>query len=334
LELKVEKFKAFQVREEDGQFKTVILTRDISDLPVGDVLVKVHYSSINYKDALSASGNKGVTRQFPHTPGIDAAGTVISSSSATFQPGDEVIVIGYDLGMNTSGGFGQCIRVPADWVVKRPKGLNLRESMIIGTAGFTAALCIEKLIANGVTPKSGPVLVTGATGGVGIMAVTLLHKLGYQVCASTGKTESRELLISLGASEVIDRKQLGDENPKPMLKEQWFGAIDVVGGETLGNVIKSLRYGGSVACCGLVQSPVFKATVLPFILRGVNLLGVDSVQLPIAVKTALWQKLAADWKLANLHSFCHEIGFNALELTLRQVLKGEASGRFVLNLDS
>lgn len=334
LELSVKKFKAFQVREEEGRFKTAIVDRDVSDLPVGDVLIKVHYSSVNYKDALSASGNKGVTRQYPHTPGIDAAGTVIASSNASFRSGEEVIVIGYDLGMNTSGGFGHCIRVPADWIVKRPQGLDLRESMIIGTAGFTAALCIEKLIANGLTPNSGPVLVTGATGGVGIVAVALLHKLGYQVCASTGKAAYRELLQRLGATEVIDRKQLGDENPKPMLKEQWAGAIDVVGGETLGNVIKSLRYGGSVACCGLVQSPVFKATVLPFILRGVNLLGVDSVQLPIAVKARLWHKLAADWKLPNLETICHEIGFDELELTLHQVLKGEACGRFVLNLES
>ncbi len=334
MEVTVEKFKAFQVREEDGQFKTTILPRDISDLPAWDVLIRVHYSSVNYKDALSASGNKGITRQFPHTPGIDAAGTVISTSSAAFQPGEEVIVIGYDLGMNTAGGFGQYIRVPADWVVKRPQGLDLRESMIIGTAGFTAALCIEKLIANGVNPKSGTVLVTGATGGVGIVAVALLHKLGFQVCASTGKPGSRDLLLGLGASEIIDRKQLGDENPKSMLKEQWAGAIDVVGGETLGNVIKSLRYGGSVACCGLVQSPVFKTTVLPFILRGVNLLGVDSVQLPISVKATLWHKLAKDWKLPNLESLCHEINFDALELTLQQVLKGDACGRFVLNLDS
>lgn len=329
------RFKALQVTEEgSAQFKTAVIERSVDDLPAGDILIKVSFSSLNYKDALSASGNKGVTRQFPHTPGIDAAGVVTKSDEASFQQGDEVIVIGYDLGMNTAGGFGQYIRVPAGWVVKLPQGITVREAMIMGTAGFTAALCVEKLIMNGVTPESGPVLVTGATGGVGIIAVALLHKLGYRVCASTGKADSHELLRSLGADDVIDRALLGSENPKPLLSEQWAGAVDVVGGETLANVIKSIRYGGSVACCGLVQSPAFTATVLPFILRGVNLLGVDSVQLPLPRKAALWQKLASDWKLSNLETLGHEIGFDELEESLRQVLSGGATGRYLLNLDS
>lgn len=328
-------FKAFEVAEtSDRHFQGKIVERSLDDLPAGGVLIRVCYSSLNYKDALSASGNKGVTRNFPHTPGIDAAGKVEESATTAFKPGDEVIVIGYDLGMNTAGGFGQYIRVPADWVVPCPAGLTLHESMILGTAGFTAALCVEKLRVNGVAPGSGPVLVTGATGGVGIVAVTLLHKLGYEVVASTGKQESHALLRKLGASAVIDRVELGEENPKPLLKEQWGGAVDVVGGETLANVIKSIRYGGSVACCGLVQSPAFKATVLPFILRGVNLLGVDSVQLPLATKAALWQKLAGEWKLPGLDSFCHDISLNELDAALKTVLKGGATGRFVLNLDS
>lgn len=327
-------FKAYQVREEgDKQFEAAVVARTIDELPPGEVLVRVKYSSLNFKDALSASGNKGVTRQYPHTPGIDAAGTVETSAVDSVQPGKDVIVIGYDLGMNTSGGFGQYIRVPAAWVVKRPAGLSLRESMIIGTAGFTAALCVEKLITNGVTPQGGPVLVTGATGGVGIIAVALLSKLGYEVAASTGKAASHELLRGLGVHDIVDRALLSDENPKPLLKEQWAGAVDMVGGETLANVIKSIRYGGSVACCGLVQSTAFKATVLPFILRGINLLGVDSVQLPLPAKAALWGKLAADWKLSNLESLCHEIGFDALETSLKQVLTGGAVGRYVLNLD-
>lgn len=329
------RFKALQVVEESAaQFKAAVVERSIEDLPAGDILIKVSFSSLNYKDALSASGNKGVTRQFPHTPGIDAAGTVVKSNVKSLQQGDEVIAIGYDLGMNTAGGFGQYIRVPAGWVVKLPPDMTLREAMIIGTAGFTAALCVEKLITNGVMPESGSVLVTGATGGVGIIAVALLHKLGYRVCASTGKPDSHELLHSLGADEIVDRAVLGNENPKPLLSEQWAGAVDVVGGETLANVIKSIRYGGSVACCGLVQSPAFKATVLPFILRGVNLLGVDSVQLPLPVKAALWQKLASDWKLSNLETLCHEIGFDELESSLRQVLAGGAIGRYVLNLET
>lgn len=330
----MDKFKAFQVSETgDKHFTAAIVDRTLDELPAGDVLIRVKYSSLNYKDALSASGNKGVTRQFPHTPGIDAAGTVAASTIESVKPGDAVIVIGYDLGMNTAGGFGQYIRVPAAWVVKCPPGLSLRESMIIGTAGFTAALCVEKLITNGVTPQAGPILVTGATGGVGIFAVALLHKLGYQVSASTGKPEAHELLRSLGANELLDRALLSAENPKPLLKEQWAGAVDVVGGETLANVIKSMRYGGSVACCGLVQSIAFKATVLPFILRGVNLLGVDSVQLPLSAKAALWGKLATAWKLSNLESLCREIGFDALSAALQEVLAGKATGRYVLNLD-
>lgn len=326
-------FKALQVSEvAEKQFETAIVTRKIDDLPAGDVLIKVQYSSLNYKDALSASGNKGVTRQFPHTPGIDAAGVVSASDSAEFAAGDEVIVIGYDLGMNTAGGFGEYIRVPADWVVKCPNGLGVRESMIIGTAGFTAALCLEKLELNGVTPNTGPVLVTGATGGVGIFAVALLHHLGFEVIASTGKATAHELLRSLGASTIIDRSELSEDNPRPLLKEQWAAAIDVVGGEALFNVVKSIRYGGSVACCGLVQSPAFKGSVLPFILRGVNLLGVDSVQLPLATKAALWAKLATTWKLPQLESLCTEIGFEDLEAALRTVLNGGATGRYLLNL--
>lgn len=326
-------FKALQVSEsEDKQFSAAIVTRSVEDLPAGEVVVNVRYSSLNYKDALSASGNKGVTRQYPHTPGIDAAGVVAATDSDAFAVGDEVIVIGYDLGMNTAGGFGEYIRVPADWIVKRPAGLSLRESMIIGTAGFTAALCLEKLVANGINPDSGPVLVTGATGGVGIFAVALLHHLGYEVVASTGKAAAHELLSKLGAGSIIDRAELSEENPRPMLKEQWAAAIDVVGGETLFNVVKSIRYGGSVACCGLVQSPAFKGSVLPFILRGVNLLGVDSVQLPLARKAALWQKLATQWKLPALESLCTEIGFGELGDALGVVLKGGATGRYLLNL--
>jgi alcohol dehydrogenase len=329
----VKSFKALQVSEQaDKQFASALITRSVEDLPPGELLINVKYSSLNYKDALSASGNKGVTRQYPHTPGIDAAGIVAASESDAFAVGDEVIVIGYDLGMNTAGGYGEYIRVPANWAVKRPDGLSLRESMIIGTAGFTAALCLEKLVRNGVTPASGPVLVTGATGGVGIFAVALLHHLGYEVVASTGKASAHALLTELGASAIIDRMELSEENPRPLLKEQWAAAIDVVGGETLFNVVKSIRYGGSVACCGLVQSPAFKGSVLPFILRGVNLLGVDSVQLPLATKAALWQKLATEWKLTALEALCTEIGFDQLTDSLATVLKGDAKGRYLLNL--
>lgn len=328
-------FKAWLVEETtENTYTSSLVERSLADLPPGEVVVKVQYSSINYKDALSNSGNKGVTREYPHTPGIDAAGTVVESSSAVFKPGDEVIVTGFDLGMNTSGGFGQLIRIPAEWLVKCPQSLSLKESMIIGTAGFTAALCIEKLMKNGVSPDAGEILVTGASGGVGIVAVALLKKLGFTVVASTGKSEQHDLLTAIGAEKIIDRGELSEESSRPMLKEQWAGAVDVVGGVTLANILKTLRYGGSVACCGLVGSPTFPATVFPFILRGINLLGVDSVMLPQTTKQQMWNKLATDWRLDNLSQMSHEIGFDSLQSSLEKVLSGQGVGRTVLNLQS
>lgn len=330
----MQQFKALQVEEvEDKKYQSQVVQRSIEDLPKGDVLIQVQYSSINFKDALSASGNKRVTQQFPHTPGIDAAGFVISSGDPSFSEGDSVIVTGYDLGMNTAGGFGQFIRVPAAWVIKCPAGLSTRDSMIFGTAGFTAALCLEKLQVNGVMPESGPVLVTGATGGVGIIAVALLSKLGYEVIASTGKKSAEELLKKLGANAIIDRNEINEPTPRPLLKEQWAGAVDVVGGDTLFSVLKSIKYGGSVACCGLVQSPMFEASVFPFILRGVNLLGVDSVELPLEVKRATWEKLAGDWGLDTLDSFATEISLDDVPSYLSLVLAGKATGRYLVNLE-
>ncbi len=328
-------FKALQVSEvTEKKFTSTIVERSVDELPEGEVLIEVSYSSINYKDALSASGNKGVTRNYPHTPGVDASGIVRSSSSDNFKPGDEVIVTGYDLGMNTAGGFGQYIRVPAAWVLACPEGLNLRDAMILGTAGFTAALCVEKLIANGLAPDAGDVLVTGATGGVGIVAVMLLKALGYRVVASTGKNSAHDTLLQLGASEILDRAELSEANPRPLLKERWSAAVDVAGGDTLSNVIKALNYGASVAACGLVQSPILQASVLPFILRGVNLLGIDSVELPLDSKQAVWAKLAGEWKLAGLDAICTEIGLEQLDTSLSSVLAGQATGRFLLNLHS
>lgn len=330
----MQQFKALVVtEEEEGKFGSDIVDRSVDSLPEGDTLIQVNYSSLNFKDAMSFSGNKAVTQNYPHTPGIDAAGTVISSADSSLNPGDEVLVIGYDLGMNTSGGFGQLIRVPSEWVVRLSPGLSQKESMILGTAGFTAALCVEKLLLNGAQPHQGKVLVTGASGGVGMVAVALLSKLGFEVSASSGKQDAHATLKALGAKEVLDRNLLGEENKRPLLKEDWSAAVDVVGGNTLSNVIKSLRYGGSVAACGLVQSPAFSATVLPFILRGVNLLGIDSVQLPIATKRSLWAKLGDEWKLDNLDAICTDIGFAELEASLKQVLGGGANGRFVLDLN-
>ncbi|MBD7978941.1 YhdH/YhfP family quinone oxidoreductase [Serpens gallinarum] len=327
-------FKALQVTQAaDGHFQSAVVERDTSSLPAGDVLVRVQYSSLNYKDALSASGNPGVTRHFPHTPGIDAAGVVETSSVDGFVPGDEVIVTGYDLGMSTSGGFGQYIRVPAAWLVKRPAGLTLRESMLLGTAGLTAGLCVEKLLRAGFTPKAGPVLVSGATGGVGSIAVSLLAHLGCQVVAVTGKAEQADYLQRLGATQVLPREALQEGTAKPLLKEQWAAAVDTVGGDILFNIVKSLRRGGSVACCGLTAGVNFQASVLPFILRGVDLLGVDSVEIPLADKASVWDKLAGPWKMAELEDLVEEIGLEQLPEAIQRILAGKMVGRALVKLD-
>ncbi|MEL7560186.1 YhdH/YhfP family quinone oxidoreductase [Stutzerimonas chloritidismutans] len=326
-------FKALQTNETDGRFETSLIERDTNDLPAGEVLIRVSYSSLNYKDALSASGNRGVTRNFPHTPGIDAAGTVAESSVSDFAVGDEVIVTGYDLGMNTSGGFGQYIRVPAGWVIKRPVGLSLREAMALGTAGLTAALCIDKLEQAGLEPTDLPILVTGATGGVGSIAIALLSKLGYKVAAVTGKAEQGDFLRKLGATEIVERSALQAGTEKPLLKEQWAGAVDTVGGDILFNAVKSLRRGGSVACCGLTAGTNFQANVLPFILRGVNLLGVDSVEIPLVVKASMWDKLSVQWKLPNLDDLVKEISLDQLPEAIERTLAGQQTGRILVRLD-
>ena len=325
-------FKALLVSEENGTFVPRVVERAVADLPAGEVLIRVQYSSLNYKDALSASGNRGVTKAYPHTPGIDAAGVVAESSAGEFAAGDEVIVTGYDLGMNTAGGFGQYIRVPAAWVIKRPKGLSLREAMLLGTAGLTAALCVDKLEQAGLTPAAGPVLVTGATGGVGSIAVALLARLGYNVAASTGKAGQGEFLRQLGAQQIVPREELQEGTDKVMLKERWAGAVDTVGGDILFNVVKSLRYGASAACCGLTAGMGFKGSVAPFILRGVNLLGVDSVELPLVVKASMWDKLSLQWKLGNLESLAEEVDLEQLPKAIEQILAGQMVGRVLVNL--
>ena len=326
-------YKAFEVREEiEKKFVGAIVEKSALELAEGSVSIEVHYSSVNYKDALSASGSKAVTREYPHVPGIDAAGKVLASTDSNFAVGDEVVVTGYDLGMNTAGGFGQQVTVPGGWVTKLPVGLSLRDSMVLGTAGLTAGLCVNKLLLNGITPEAGKVLVTGATGGVGIIACALLVKLGFEVVASTGKLAETAKLMALGVSEVISREAFSEENPRPMLKESYAAAVDVAGGTTLVNVIKSLSYGGSVAACGLVDSPALSATVLPFILRGVNLLGVDSVELPLAQKQQVWNLFANEWALTDIDSLAETIVLAELPAVLVKVLAGGAVGRYVLDL--
>ena len=326
-------FKALLVEQPEKKvFTRSIVTRALDDLPEGELVVKVHYSSLNFKDALSAVGNPGVTRNFPHTPGIDAAGEVISCDDDFLQPGEQVIVTSYDLGMETDGGFGQLIRVPSKWALELPKGLTLKESMMYGTAGLTAALSVLELVENGVTPDSGPVLVTGATGGVGSLAVAILAKIGFKVTAVTGKLEETAYLEGLGAERVISRETLLTGNERPMLKTTWAGVVDCVGGDMLAAAIKSTKYDGVVTCCGLVASPELNVSVFPFILRGVRLIGIDSAECPMERRTRAWHRLATDWKLDNLAGMVDEITLDGLEEKIQLILKGGLKRRALVNL--
>ena len=325
-------FKAMVVSETTEQkFIREVRQRELSDLPAGELLVEVKYSSLNYKDALSASGNKGVTRKYPHTPGVDAAGIVATSSTSQFGAGDQVIVTGFDLGMNTPGGFGQYISVPAGWAVKLPQGLTLKESMGYGTAGLTAALCLLRLMAFGLTKDSGEVLVTGATGGVGSVAVGILSKLDFNVVAATGKTAEKDFLTQLGAKTIISREEADDASGRPLQKGRWAGVVDTVGGNILATAIKSTKYGGLVAACGNVMSADLAVSVYPFILRGVSLLGVDSVEIPMSTRSRTWQKLAHDWKL-DLSGIVSECALEELSPKIDLMLKGGIRGRVVVDL--
>ncbi len=327
-------FKALLVEKaEDKTFTRSVVERNIDELPEGNLLIRVSYSSLNYKDALSASGNPGVSRNFPHTPGIDAAGTVVSCDDNTFSQGDEVIVTGYDLGMNTAGGFAQYIRIPSKWAVAKPEGLTLKEAMVLGTAGFTAGLSVQAIVENNVSPEDGEILVTGATGGVGSVAVALLTQAGFNVVACTGKDSQADFLKSLGASRVITRDTMLENKERPMLKEQYAGVVDTVGGEFLAQAIKSTQYGGVVTCCGLTASAQLDVSVFPFILRGVSLLGIDSVECPMAPRLRLWDKLAGDWKLNLLDSLTTEVGLDALDEKINDILKGQLFGRTIVNVN-
>jgi len=326
------KFRALVVEEgEGGKFTRSIKERSVVDLPEGEVLIRVHYSSLNFKDALSATGNKGVTKNYPHTPGIDAAGVVEESSSPQVKPGEEVLVTGYDLGANTDGGYGEYIRVPAGWVVGLPEGLSTRESMIYGTAGFTAALSVYKMEEYGTTPDMGEVLVTGATGGVGSVACAILAKAGYSVVASTGKTDQKEFLTGLGVKEIISRADSADTSGRPLLKGRWAGAVDTVGGDILATAIKSAKQHGVVTCCGNVASGELPINVYPFILRGVSLVGIDSAYCPMDARRKVWSKLAGEWKI-DLDGIATEVTLGGLDEQIDLILKGGQKGRVVVNL--
>lgn len=324
-------YKAFRVEEENEKFVSAIKDIPFETVEEGEVLIKVHYSSLNYKDALSASGNKGVTRNFPHTPGIDAVGTIVSSSSEKFNIDDEVIVTSYDLGMNTNGGFAEYVKVPENWVVKLPKKLSMKEAMIFGTAGLTAGMSVLRLTET-VKPEDGKIVVSGATGGVGSVSVMILSKLGYKVAAITGKESEKQYLMDLGASEVILRKDFEELQKRPLLKPLFAGGIDTVGGVILENMIKTVSPLGVVTCCGNVASPKLDLTVFPFILRGISLIGIDSQNYPMSYREQVWNKLAEAWKVEGLEANSTTITLSELSEKLNLMLAGKLKGRTILKV--
>lgn len=324
-------YKALRVTEENGKYVQTIEELHTKDLPEGDVLVNVFYSSLNYKDALSATGNKGVTRKYPHTPGIDATGVVVASDDERFKPGDEVIVTGYDLGMNTPGGFGAYIRVPADWIVLLPSNLTMKEAMIIGTAGFTAGISVTNLVEK-IGSNDGKIVVTGATGGVGSVAVNLLVKLGYDVIAVTGKESEFPYLKSIGATDCISRSDFLSMENKPLLSARYAGGIDTVGGPMLENILRTLQPFGVVTTCGNVISNELHTSIFPFILRSVRLIGISAQNYPMPLRKTLWQKLANEWKPDQLMQIYNEIGLEQLPDAIDKILQGRLKGRTLVKI--
>jgi NADPH2:quinone reductase len=324
-------FKAFRINDRNGAVGGAIVETTIEELSPGDVVIAASYSSVNYKDALAATGAAKIFKRLPLIGGIDVAGTVMSSNDSRVRVGDEVLVTGYDLGVANDGGYSAYVRVPADWIVKLPPGLSAHEAMTLGTAGFTAALSVIRLEQNGLTARSGPVIVTGATGGVGSIAVAILAGLGYQVTAMTGKDSEHEYLKSLGAAEVVPRS-IAQTSSRPLEKALWAGAVDPVGGETLTWLTKTMSYGGGIANSGLTGGTELHTTVVPFILRGVNLLGIDSVMCPMAPRLAIWRRLATDMKPAMLRSIARDIDLAGLPGAFATLAAGNARGRFVVSV--
>lgn len=328
----MKRFTAFTVDRTADGWTSGVRETGFDALPEGELLVKAAYSGVNYKDALACSPNGKIVKTFPFVPGIDVSGTVAESASDRFRPGDEVLVTGYELGVSRFGGFAEYVRVPADWAVPLPAGLTLREAMTLGTAGLTAALSVMALEESGLRPERGPVLVTGATGGVGGLSVAMLAKRGYETVASTGKPEAAEQLRAWGAARVISREALLEDAGRPLNKQTWAGAIDCVGGETLAVLLGKLRYGGAVAASGLTGGTALPTTVLPFILRGVRLLGIDSVYVDAARRARAWALLASDYKPAALASMGREIRLEDIQATADAMLRGESRGRVVVAL--
>lgn len=328
----MEKFQAFFVDKEDDIFSAKIKETTVDALPEGDCLIKVAYSSVNYKDGLASIPNGKIVKSYPFIPGIDLAGTVVESSDPRFKEGDEVIATSYEIGVTHYGGFSEYARIPADWIVPLPEGLTLEEAMIYGTAGFTAALSIHRLEERGLTPDMGPVLVTGATGGVGSIATAILAKRGYDVIASTGKKDQHDYLKEIGAKEVIPREEVCGEFIRPLDKQIYAACVDPVGGRSLAAVLSKTKYGGAVAVSGLTGGSELPATVFPFILRGVDLLGIDSVYCPMPLRKEIWRKLAAEYKPDVIHRIKRIISLEELPETLTAILRGQARGRNIVKM--
>lgn len=326
-------FTCYQVQKnEQKEITAELQTASPDDLAPGAVTVRVIYSSINYKDALAATGHPGVVRKFPHVPGIDAAGLVVQSDSDQFKVGQPVVVTSYELGVERWGAWSELIRVQPEWIVPLPAGLSLKESMILGTAGLTAAMCVSSLLHHEISVDSGEVLVTGASGGVGSFAISLLNQLGYQVTAVSGKAALKNRLIELGAKQVIDRSDVDTGSEKPLFKTQWAAAIDTVGGSILSHLIRAIHPNGCVAACGNAGGVDLDLTVFPFILRGITLAGIDSAWYPLEKRTALWQKLATDWKLPDLDSRAKLITLDQVPATVDSILKGSHQERTIIQV--
>jgi len=328
-------FRCYLVdRQADGPVSAGLTERPIEDLPQGDVLVRVAYSSLNYKDAMAATGHRGIVRRFPHVPGVDAAGIVAASDAVEVKAGDEVLVTGFDGGAARWGGWAEYIRVPHEWIVPRPEGLSLREAMILGTAGLTAALCADALQKHDVRPDRGTVVVTGATGGVGSVAVAILAKLGYDVAAVTGKKESHDYLRNLGASRILARDEVDDRSGRPLLSARWAGAVDTVGGNILGTLLRSISHGGCVAACGLAASNELPVTVYPFILRAVTLAGIDAAFCAMPKRAEMWRRLAGDWKPPQLEAMARYTTLTEIAPLVDDMLAGRLQGRVVVDLQA
>ena len=322
------KYKAYLVEENNGEYIGSVKELEAPDLQEGRLLIKVKYSSLNYKDALAATGAKGVVRSYPFVPGVDVAGEIIESSSDNFMPGDEIIATGYKIGMAEFGGFGEIVHLPSEWVVKLPENLSLYNAMCHGTAGITAAECVNKIIKGGIS-NTLPVLVSGATGGVGSIAVSLLSKLGYEVHAITGKPDENEKLNSMGATKIIARNDFMSEPLKPLDKAAYSSAVDTVGGEMLAKMISMISNHGIVSCCGNVGGAMFTSSVFPFILRGVQLSGVDSAESPIDLKKELWNLLANEWQI-DLNNQTKTVNIKEIDNEIKKILDGGQIGRVVI----